>query len=58
MIHARNCTLHPLEEGRILAAGIAGAEFLVFDSANVLCVPTDPTFDEQNAAILEFFARE
>lgn len=57
VIHARNCTLHPLEEGRILAAGIAGAEFLVIDSANVVPVPTDPTFDEQNRAILDFFAR-
>lgn len=57
VIHARNCTLHPLEEGRLLAAGIAGAEFRVVDSANVACVPSDPTFDEQNRAILEFLAR-
>lgn len=57
VIHARNCTLHPLEEGRLLAAGIRGAEFRVFDSANVVAVPSDPTFDEQNRAILEFLDR-
>ncbi len=57
VIHARTCSLHPLEEGRILAAGIAGAEFLVVDSANVVAVPTDPTFGEQTGAILDFFAR-
>jgi len=56
VIHARNCSLHPVEEGRILAAGIAGAEFLVVDSANVAPVPTDPTFEAQNRAILDFFA--
>lgn len=57
VIHARNCTLHPLEEGRLLAAGIAGAEFIVFDSANVVPVPSDPTFEAQNRAILEFFSQ-
>ena len=58
VIHARNCTLHPLEEGRILAAGIKGAEFRVVDSANVVCVPSDPTFDEQTGAILDFLVRD
>ena len=57
VIHARNCTLHPLEEGRLVAAGIAGAEFLVVDSANVVAVPSDPTFEEQTTAILDFLAR-
>ena len=58
VIHARNCTLHPLEEGRRLAAGIKGAEFRVVDSANVCCVPSDPTFAEQTGAILDFLERD
>ena len=57
VIHARACAIHPLQEGRLLAAGIKGAEFIVFDSANVVCVASDPTFADQNRAILEFFDR-
>jgi pimeloyl-ACP methyl ester carboxylesterase len=57
VIHTRNCTLHPLEEGRLLAAGIEGAEFIVVESANVACIPSDPTFHEQTRAITDFFAR-
>ncbi len=58
VIHARNDVLHPLEEGRILAAGIPGAEFLVVESGNTLCVPMDPTWDEQTRAILDFLERD
>jgi len=58
VIHARNDTLHPLSEGRMIAAGIPGAEFRVFDSANTLCVPSDPTWAEQTEAILEFLSRD
>jgi pimeloyl-ACP methyl ester carboxylesterase len=57
VIHARNDSVHPLEEARILAAGIRGAEFLVVESANTLCVPADPTWQQQTDAILEFLAR-
>lgn len=56
VIHPRNCSLHPVEEGRILAAGIARAQFLVVDGANVVAVPTDPTFEEQTGAVRDFLA--
>ncbi len=54
VIHCRNNTLHPLAEGRMIAAGIPGAEFLVVESANTLCLTPDPTWDQQIAAILAF----
>lgn len=58
VIHARNGILHPLEEGRILAAGIPDAEFLVVETGNTLCFSTDPTWAQQTDAILDFLARE
>lgn len=58
VIHARNDVLNPLEEGRIIAVGIPGAEFRVVESANTLCVAGDQTLDEQCSAILEFLARD
>lgn len=57
VIHARNGILHPLEEGRILAAGIPDAEFLVVETGNTLCFSTDPTWAQQTDAILEFLGR-
>lgn len=54
VIHARNDVLHPLAEGRMIAAGIPGAEFLVVESANTLCLTPDPTWDQQIGAILAF----
>lgn len=57
VIHARNDIVHPLAEGRMIAAGIPDAEFRVVASANTLCVPSDPTWEEQMEAILEFLSR-
>ena len=54
VVHARNDTVHPLSEARELAGGIAGAELLVVESGNTLCIPSDPTWHEQMDAILEF----
>jgi DNA-binding winged helix-turn-helix (wHTH) protein len=58
VIHARSDIVHPLAEGRVIAAGIPDAEFRVVESANTLCVPSDPTWGEQTEAILEFLARD
>ncbi len=58
VIHARSDILHPLAEGRLIAAGIEGAEFMVVESVNTLCLTPDPTWDEQMRAILEFLARD
>lgn len=56
VIHCRNGTLHPLAEGRMIAAGIPNAEFRVVESANTLCLTPDPTWDEQIEAITAFLA--
>lgn len=57
VIHARTDALHPMKEGRLIAAGIEGAEFLVVQSANAVCISPDPTWTEQIDAMLEFIAR-
>jgi DNA-binding winged helix-turn-helix (wHTH) protein len=57
VIHARNDVLHPLTEARLIAAGIPGAEFLVVESANTVCLTPDPTWREQIDAMLDFVAR-
>ncbi len=58
VIHARNDILHPVTEGRTLAAGIPGAEFMVVESANTLCLAPDPTCPAQVEAILAFLAKD
>ena len=58
VIHARNDVVHPITEGRLIAAGIEGAEFLVVESGNTLCLTPDPTWQQQTDAILEFLARD
>jgi len=57
VIHARRCTIHPVAEGRRVAAGIQGAEFLEVDSASAFCTTSDQTFDQQLSAVLEFLNR-
>jgi DNA-binding winged helix-turn-helix (wHTH) protein len=54
VIHCRSDTLHPMTEGRLIAAGIPNAEFHVVESANTLCLAPDPTWAEQFDAILGF----
>ncbi len=58
VIHARGCTIHPVSEGRRLAAGIAGAEFLEADSSNSFYVTGDPAHKQVVDATLEFLSRE
>ena len=54
VIHARLCGVHPVGEGRRVAAGIPGAEFLELDSANTVFFAGDPVFDRLQEATLEF----
>ncbi|MDF0601011.1 winged helix-turn-helix domain-containing protein [Psychromarinibacter sp. C21-152] len=55
--HARNDTLHPLAEGRLIAACIPGAAFNVVESGNTLCLAPDPASGPRIATILDFLAR-
>ncbi|MDA7428098.1 alpha/beta fold hydrolase [Primorskyibacter aestuariivivens] len=56
VIHARLGAVHPVAEGRRLAAGIPGAEFLEVDSSNTFFMPSDPVFERVQEATLEFLA--
>ncbi|SDJ40418.1 Transcriptional regulatory protein, C terminal [Lutimaribacter saemankumensis] len=57
VIHSRMCPIHPATEGRKVAAGIPGAEFLEVDSSNTFLVASDPAFQEIMAHTLEFLGR-
>lgn len=57
VIHARDDSVHPLSEGQRLASGIPGAEFVMLESANHLCLPTDPVWPVYVGAIEEFLER-
>lgn len=42
--HARNDGIHPLDQGRMLASGIPGAELVVLESRNHVVVRHDPAW--------------
>jgi len=46
VIHARNDGVHPLDQGRKLAAGIAGAEFLLLESGNHVILQHEPAWHD------------
>lgn len=58
VIHPRLGAVHPVTEGRRVAAGIEGAEFLELDSANTYPIPSDPTFEQQMSDTLDFLVRD
>lgn len=58
VIHARLCSIHPVTEGRRVAAGIADAEFVELDSSNTFFVAGDPVHDRVVDATLEFLGRD
>jgi hypothetical protein len=51
------CAIHPAAEGRRVAAGIPGAEFLEVDSSNTFLIASDPTFGRFFDATMEFLDR-
>lgn len=42
VMHAANDGVHPVDQGRKLAAGINGSQFVLLDSANHAIVPREP----------------
>ena len=58
VIHARMCPIHPVAEGRRVAAGIPSAEFMEVDSSNTFLIGSDPTFDRVIGGTLEFLSCE
>lgn len=54
VLHARGDELQPIEEGRMLAAGIPGAEFIELDSRNHVLLEHEPAWRRFCDAVLEF----
>ena len=58
VVHARLCSIHPVTEGRKVAAGIPGAEFVEVDSSNTVLISSDPAFDRFICLALEFLSND
>ena len=54
VLHARNDGVHPLDQGRKLAAGITNAEFVMLESANHAILPQEPAWQTLFQATQEF----
>jgi pimeloyl-ACP methyl ester carboxylesterase/DNA-binding CsgD family transcriptional regulator len=54
VIHARDDVVAPIEEARILAAGIAGAQFVELDSRNHVLLEHEPAWARFREAALTF----
>ncbi len=54
VVHARNDEITPIDEGRLLAAGIANAQFVELDSRNHILLKHEPAWDRFREAVVEF----
>jgi pimeloyl-ACP methyl ester carboxylesterase len=54
VLHSPHDAAVPYEEGRLLAAGIAGARFEPFESVNHHALPDEPAFEVENRLFDEF----
>jgi pimeloyl-ACP methyl ester carboxylesterase/DNA-binding CsgD family transcriptional regulator len=54
VIHSRDDEVSPIAEGRRLAAGIPGAQFLELDSRNHVLLDQEPAWPRFQQAVLEF----
>lgn len=54
VLHARDDEVIPIEEGRRLAGGIAGAEFVELESRNHVLLEHEPAWRRFQEAVLEF----
>jgi DNA-binding NarL/FixJ family response regulator len=52
VLHARNDAVIPIEEGRVLASGIPGAEFVELDSSNHILLEHEPAWQRFQDAVL------
>jgi DNA-binding CsgD family transcriptional regulator/pimeloyl-ACP methyl ester carboxylesterase len=58
VLHSRKDNVIPFSEGRILAAGIAGAQFIEIDSKNHVLLETEPTWERFCDDVLEFLGHK
>lgn len=56
IVHAVNDGVHPVDQGRELAAGIAGSEFVLLESANHVILPGGQAWDRFFAELDHFVA--
>jgi pimeloyl-ACP methyl ester carboxylesterase/DNA-binding CsgD family transcriptional regulator len=54
VLHARDDVVSPIAEGRILAAGIPGAQFVELDSKNHILLEAEPAWERFCDEVLEF----
>lgn len=54
VLHARGDRVAPIDEGRRLASGIPGAEFIELDSQNHILLQGEPAWARFQAAVLDF----
>ena len=54
VLHARDDEITPISEGRLVAAGIQGAEFVELDSRNHIVLEQEPAWARFREAVLEF----
>lgn len=54
VLHARDDGVQPLDQGRELAAGIPGAEFVMLETSSHIVVPGDKAWDAMIGAIERF----
>ena len=54
VLHAREDAVVPIEEGRFLATGIPGAEFVELDSRNHILLEHEPAWQRFGEAVLTF----
>jgi pimeloyl-ACP methyl ester carboxylesterase/DNA-binding CsgD family transcriptional regulator len=54
VIHGRDDAICPISEGRFLASGIAGAQFVELDSSNHILLEDEPAWGRFREAVLEF----
>jgi pimeloyl-ACP methyl ester carboxylesterase/DNA-binding CsgD family transcriptional regulator len=58
VLHARDDEVIPVEEGRIVASGIPGAEFVELDSRNHILLEHEPAWQRFREAVLGFLQSE
>jgi pimeloyl-ACP methyl ester carboxylesterase/DNA-binding CsgD family transcriptional regulator len=58
VVHARDDQVVPLAEGRLIASGISGAQFVELDSNNHILLANEPAWERFERAVLEFLGRD
>lgn len=54
VIHARHDAIHPIEQGRMLASGIPGAQFMTLESNNHVPLPQEPGWRDYIDGMVDF----